>query len=405
LGFDTDNFRFRDKITDPSVRKAAQIADIAFSIYFSDVRALVRSGVEADIQSQIDDRLPNARQLAKSRRKHLILWSRAGDSLLDYGQSNLASLLQAIVTDPTQMSIGLPGMDSNSMSTTKFATLIHSMARDLSPIPLAAPFLLKGAFFPVFKVALTHIVASTPPGLSKEKFSIHVLKAAIECLKIRFIPWAPPHDAPGRPNRNPVWNNWMSLGAEDNNRHFIPQDDLAPEHALNRAAQNAQRSVMSKDYGAEWSTGDITLNNIKSIFKRTVRPSDWITPQPCSSYVLDTYEWVRDRFDPNKPLHGLALLVAIFMSRAIPDIFYPQNTPSFLEKARSRAATRALAREVKWTPKNKVKGMKDGSIFMSMFATFIIAIYEPESPLRIYMKNHGNAMGNDWTDKHSKLLP
>ena len=47
--------------------------------------------------------------------------------------------------------------------------------------------------------------------------------------------------------------------------------------------------------------------------------------------------------------------------------------------------------------------MTEPSIFLSMFSTFIAALYSEESPLRQDMKEKHGVMGTHWTDKHSML--
>jgi hypothetical protein len=39
-----------------------------------------------------------------------------------------------------------------------------------------------------------------------------------------------------------------------------------------------------------------------------------------------------------------------------------------------------------------------------MFATFIIALYDPNSPLRQYMAQHQDSLGDLWADKHSTFF-
>jgi hypothetical protein len=55
-----------------------------------------------------------------------------------------------------------------------------------------------------------------------------------------------------------------------------------------------------------------------------------------------------------------------------------------------------------WLPKSSKKGMSERTIFISMITTFIIAIYEPQSPLREHMREAAKGgLGDAWTEKYS----
>jgi hypothetical protein len=65
----------------------------------------------------------------------------------------------------------------------------------------------------------------------------------------------------------------------------------------------------------------------------------------------------------------------------------------------------AIYRNIDWVSRNK-KGMKKKSIFICMFTTFIIALYEPKSPLRIHIQNTPRmGLGDVWTEKHCAPIP
>jgi len=43
--------KFKAHFSDPTLRQAIGVADIAFAMFFNDVKAMVKAGVEADIAS------------------------------------------------------------------------------------------------------------------------------------------------------------------------------------------------------------------------------------------------------------------------------------------------------------------------------------------------------------------
>ncbi len=68
--------------------------------------------------------------------------------------------------------------------------------------------------------------------------------------------------------------------------------------------------------------------------------------------------------------------------------------------ADSKDDVRRIFADIDWISKSK-KGMADRAIFISMFTTFIIAIYEEDSPLRKHMDSaQRRGLGDVWTSKH-----
>ena len=397
------NDRFSDKIKDNDLRKCVVIAEVALLMYFRDVRQLVKVGVEADMKRAAEDSDEEecSEPVKVQRKKSLKKWLKNGNGILDYDDDNYATLLWAIATTPHDVAKGLPGMEGQRMTTAAFATKLYNMVMDRHNHALEAPVLAKGTFYPALTVAIQHI-RKWSTAKRRSAFVIEALRLATELLKIRFVPWKLPSSGRGHPNRVPVWNSWMSLGAanEVNDQRAIL---LRPEEALQRAALDAQRDAMARDVNVPWSTKGIQLTDLLRYLDSPMLPSDWAIPQQSTDYVKETYEYVSVCYDSKKPLHRLALLVGIVMSRSLPNIFAPIDTGArYLGRTTTRAETRQAVQGIPWVSKTKTKGMKDGSIFMSMFMTFVIGLYEAESPLRKYMKANQDSLGGPWTDKHSE---
>jgi hypothetical protein len=397
------NDRFSDKIRDADLRKCIVVAEVAFVMYFRDVRQLVKAGVEMDMKRVVEDSDSDdcSEQVKSQRKRNLKKWLKNGNGILDYEDDNYATLLRAVATTPHEIAKGLPGMEEQKMTTMAFATTLYNMVMDRHNHGLEAPVLAKGTFYPALTVAIQHIRKRSTTR-KQSAFAIEVLRLTTELLKIRFVPWKLPSSGRGHPNKVPVWNSWMSLGVanEVNEQRAIL---LRPEEALQRAALDAQRDAMARDVNVPWSAAAIQLTELLRYLDSPMLPSDWVIPQQSTDYVRETYEYVRGCYDRKKGVHRLALLVGIVMSRSLPNIFAPIDTGTrYLGGTTTQAETRQAVQRVPWISKAKTKGMKDGSIFMSMFMTFVIGLYETESPLRKYMKTHQDSLGNPWTDKHSE---
>jgi hypothetical protein len=134
-------------------------------------------------------------------------------------------------------------------------------------------------------------------------------------------------------------------------------------------------------------------------------PTDFTPPSlsPKDPYVDQTYQWVITHYDGTKHLHHLALLVAIIAASSIlPFLFLPKDSRPLFANADSPQRVREIYAQLDWEERKK-KGQKDKAIFIGMFTGFIIALYEPQSPLRKHMALSDNfALGEPWTAKHSQ---
>ena len=367
-------------------------------MFFNDVKAIVKVGVESEIAAMTNDDSPGSQTRLRERRKALKQWLSMGSGYLDYGDDNYANLLRIIVVDPQLIIRGLPGATTNEMSTTKFATLLYDMATNPNRNPVGVPILPKGTFWPSLQVVVDHIKFMAP--VDPPRFTINVLRLATDVLKIRFIPWKKHHEGPGRPSRTPVWNSWASLGASDPQKE-INSISLRPEEAIHKAALDAQEKAMDRDANASWRLDDLRLRNIKDVLKRESLPLDWTIPSQSTDYVLETYQYVRDIYDNRNEVHKLALIVSIILGFCLPNIHAPTDTYQLLSSETTKAGTRRKVQTLPWISKSKTKGSKESNIHVTMFATFIIAIYDSESPLQKYMAKHNGSLGDLWTNKHS----
>ena len=78
------------------------------------------------------------------------------------------------------------------------------------------------------------------------------------------------------------------------------------------------------------------------------------------------------------------------------------NFKSRFSKATTKTAVRNVYKDMDWIPKPR-KGLKEKSIIICMFTTFIIALYEEGSLLRMKMKLASRGgLGDPWTKKYCK---
>ena len=387
--------------------------------FFDDTKQLVSEGVRRDVELRISlaetpDSKKNATHRGKEREKALKKWL-ALDRPLAYGHMDdgetFESLVKAVIPFDKDISYGLPNFEAHAMAPSQFVRSLLDMSAPSTPTSKPssprAPVLARGSFLPMLKEAHRHllILSGVKDVNAQASFCSKIFSRMVDYLQIRFVPsyHQRPHPATcGAPSRKPVFNSWAQLGLPDSrSSRTIPQP---PPHlpSSERAAALALTNAIAADANAEWSTEDLTLATLHSVLQKTRLPVNYTLPKPAEvAYVDETYIWVRDTYDGTKPIHHLALLVGIITSFLLPNLFMPATVQkSTFSDARTNEAVRDLYATIPWVAKSK-KGMTDKRIFVSMVTTYIIALYEPTSPLRSSIAaSKKKGLGDSWTQKH-----
>jgi hypothetical protein len=389
------------------------ILEIALHAFFDDTRQLVADGVRADVEASIsaaasEDARKAAVRHGKDRKKSLKHWLSL-ETPLAYGQNDsketYQALLQAVVSNADNLVNGLPGLQPNSMAPMEFVNLLLGMSSPSSAAALSAPVMANGLFLPTLKDAHRSLLdlAGEEDPVARHSFVSKLFLRAVRHLCIHFVPFHLPNvNRPGAPYRKPVFNFWANLGLQDATRSLPTYRALPPPSTSQSAAAIALSSALATDSNAQWLEAQLSLASLRSILHKSHLPGDFRTPTLSGmKYVDDTYSWVRDAYDATRPLHHLALLIAIIASRLVPRLFLPKDINKETFRSAGPQQVQQIYNTIPWEfrPKN---GMTDKSIFVAMFATFIIALYEPGSPLRQHMLASGKGgLGDAWTKKHS----
>jgi hypothetical protein len=397
-----------------------RILEIAFHEFFTDTKQLVAEGVRKDINHRISEKpsgnsSSDLRRRSKDRESNLKLWLQL-EYPLAYGHNDphktFETLLQAVVVDKEDIVNGLPHMTLNAITPSALVSSLMAMSRPHFPAAPNAPIVSNGSFLPTLKLAhskLVRLAESNKP----DAFISDMFLRAIKHLDINYIPFhLPQTGARGAPMRKPVFNSWAYLGLQDTQapRPLPPPSD-APSFSES-AASIALTNILAHDANAEWSIRPLHIKNISSIINKTNLPKDFTTPSPGNeAYVDQTFNWVKGYYDYRNPLHHLALLVSLMVACLRPKLFLPtdRSIRSLFSNAKSNDKVREVYNSLPWINRrkdNSNRGLADETIIVSMFTTFIIALYEPQSPLRIYMKTSPRGgLGEAWTTKYCMLLP
>ena len=158
------------------------------------------------------------------------------------------------------------------------------------------------------------------------------------------------------------------------------------------AHQTSLRMVTPEPIGT-WSIMEVTLKTFHSVLHKTVLLNEHLVKggleeQGIEPYILEAFEYACSSYDPDNPLHLLALLASITCAGLLPIIFASdvdvrENRPAV--QAHFIGHIRTLA-WVKKANKNNGKGANDKEVFVHMLTWYIICHYDCESPSRIALE-------------------
>jgi hypothetical protein len=393
-----------------------RILEITFHEFLNDTKQLVADGVRKDIDHLInnpplDHNSAELHRRAKDRESNLKSWLKS-DNPLAYSHNDqikpFESLLQAVVPDKKNIVHGLPHIMLHALTPSALVSSLMAMSRPLFPAKPYAPVLSNGSFLPTLKLAHSKLIKLANND-NPDPFIKAMFLRVIKYLDIGFIPFHLPRTgAPGAPNKKPVYNSWAYLGLRDLDAPIpLPPPSNAPSFSQ-AAASIARTNILAHDSNAAWSIHPLQLTDIPSIVHKAHLPTDYATPSLAKEpYVNDTFQWVKQAYDHRKPLHHLALLVSLIVTCLRPKLFLPTDPSisSLFTPADTKDKVRQVYNSLPWVNKKKdTKGLSDETILVSMFTTFIIALYEPASPLRIHMQSSSRGgLGDAWRTKYSTL--
>jgi hypothetical protein len=388
-------------------RQSLMAADIAVRTFIVDVRRLVQDGVEGDTKSDVDGHDESAKQVALNRRKNLALWSKS-KLPLSYDGDTYLWLIRAIIR-PTEM-FGLPEADGPHVSLQEIAERFYDMGKE-SPMGVQAPVVGKGTFMSVIHIGIQYMQDNMPQlePQGKRRQIIRLLAVILKEHQVHHVPWSPnPSNGSGSSTRKVTWKVWKHTGGEKGNTEMGLTSLADEDEKLDILHRNIVSQRKLNDPTGEWSALDYTIGTLHKVLDKKQRPDDWKTQNAGLGTVMDavvtgTYQWVDEHLNLHKPIHHLAIILAIMISKILPSVDKPRSPPASMGRG-SEAVTQAV-RDSPWSSnQSSRKGTSSPLPFLVMFSTYIIALAEADSPLRRNMATSQNSMGESWTSKHGRFF-
>ncbi|KAG2090773.1 uncharacterized protein F5147DRAFT_780230 [Suillus discolor] len=390
-----------------NLRHAIIIALVALQVYIADVKTLVTKAVTVACSDMEAEDGGDGELHAAGRRKGLRKWL-ATTHPLGYADKGYEYLVSCVHPKSTDHHEGLPNPTNVKLSVHDFAQLICNMSRKTDPVPVAAPLISGGCSTPVFRVALVHMRKYAPKDspTHADKFLHDAFIVAANHLHINNVPWHRPAGPRGRRSRKPVFDSWVNLGKAVD-LQAIKRNHTQSGNAAAEASQRAQAA----DSRAAWSADSITLQSLPDYILRSRLPDEFSLEsidladnsssdgqEPSSREI---YEWVFANFNINKPLHQIALIAGIYVSRIIPDIFWANSDKPKAHTVADHIALTNAIRALPWKPNaSGRKGCKLPQQFIAMVPAYILAVYDEKSPLRIHCDKR-KSFPKPWNAKNS----
>jgi hypothetical protein len=311
-------------LTPPTFRLAVIVAEIALRVFVADVQTFIADTIHAEIDKDLalHDNTPNEGH--KRRIKALKKWTKARLPL-SYDENAYEHLVVVLVANENDFGQGLPMSRRKEISIQEFARLLYSMGKPESPGPIVAPLIKKGSFPAINSVAISHIIlyAGSNELKVQEHFTVNALITAANALKIQYVPWSRDHIGTGRPSTKPVHDVWISLGKTSTPVEAVTRN---PMNQLQEATARAMRN----DTRSPWILSELKLSELQEMFNKSLKPLDWDIKyaslnQMTDQIVRETYKWVNNNLNPQKPTHQLALIVAAIIAKLAPKISWPND--------------------------------------------------------------------------------
>lgn len=385
-----DSELYKDVIRSSRTRYAINIAHLGISAWLQDLKLLVEAGALASI-----DRADPAVHYTQLRQDSFQQFA-AMSHLLAFVAKSYNVVVRTVVEDHTNIPGGLPGCDRRLSTVVLAQLLVKEASNTVTP----TPYVSYGSGQPAMRVVIEYL---TQLGNGNIDWPAGCIARALNLVKIKFLPWKGGQGSRGAPSRTSKWNQFISLStAADNESLRVLAVD--PEEQIIIASQSAEDAFLRSDPSRDWSFTNTPLSQLADLLIFTSLPTDWDIPSGFTGILLKTYQWIQINYNPNKPSHLMAIIIAFIVGHSTPLVGFNMDYAKRVLKDKDWTESSIIAREIPWIiPLKKQRGGRGGPIMSTMLMAMIIALYDPKSPLNedlVQKKTH--SLGNDWTSQHGK---
>lgn len=397
---------------EPIMVTSFSIALHALHLLINDWQTMITSLVKKECDAAERTGEPGKVQHAERRRKVLKEWLQSDQPFAwsPRGISEHVTYKQiiAILNDDHSSVPKALCESSTSLTYDMLARCLCSM--DRTGLNVSAPVPHGGAFIGALPLALDlfHIKARAipeiiPTGVALAEMAFSTM---LRRMKIELVPWHKEMTTAGRRMRAVSTKAWLLMSTTPSSS-MVP---FSPQEVQEQQLSQVVANIASHDPSAPWSVPTV-LSDMGVLWRKMSLPREWSLENASSqssahtddgAHIHETYKYVAEKYDGNLWWHHMALVWAILFSRVPPNLFPPKDYP--YESLSSAADITQQIRNVPWVATGKSRGgVSEWKPFIPLLSTSIIALLDADSPLRVYMCAHKDAMGSSWTNKHGVL--
>ena len=400
---------------DPHAHRLVIMSDVVIQAFVKDVLAFVREQLDTEISALLKDRTHDDHKWAVRRQKSYKQWKKS-EYPLDYGEdkSTLADLVHLVSPTQEDIRLGLPRSAANSISIEDFVDRIIKWAGSEIRTP-RAPLWSRGACPYILRTVLSE-VHRILHNYSPEERDIEfrrVLVARLAVLKVRFVPDAAVNPSGlGAPSHKLSLHAWTTLGAAPSARVLDSHNAMSHAERLQIELQASATQAQLNDCRASWSIQTAIIEDFLPLLDRRVLPEEWSMDRAlfkAKPFTQQVYDWANQRFLTNQHhwTCQLALVLAFFLTKVAPAVFFPHDPPESVKANIRNASPKnpkaciSAVRSLGWikSTANDKKGFGDKGLYYTQAAVVILAWMDESSPLRMELAKSAPDL-RDWNSKH-----
>ena len=391
-------------------------------MYIQESVDLVAEAVKKRFNEKAKGTSQEAKQEAKRLKNDLIKWKALVDPLAyspggQIGNRTLDLVIRLVVANVEDMQFGLNlAKPKSSMTYHEFGYRFYAMGRRSNPDAIGAPLRPKGPTASLLPLAVKRLVAIGSCTTATE--SMYVTDIFAHCasvMRIHFIPWHSGSLTGQRRTLLPRHDHWLIL---DKARGKIPATAIAVVKKANptSASQQGSQYMTTNNSNTPW-TAHAPLSEIPNMKKKINLPYDWSQENASikqakktkGQMIQKTYQWFEDNYDGRQWKHKLAIVFAILFSRIIPNVYTDPDERGEVKDAMMTTENveelTSLVRRLSWVDTKRASGSKGSATrlpFVTTVSTYILAMMDERSPVRVDMQAKKGVVDASWSHKHGE---
>ncbi|KAF9219655.1 hypothetical protein BS17DRAFT_821483 [Gyrodon lividus] len=233
-------------------------------------------------------------------------------------------------------------------------------------------------------------------------FCAQAISYACYALKINHIPWSRnPTGRVGAQSSTIIHDVQLNLSTHPPPPSSPTTSYFTRDQSTHALAICSSEKVQASNPRGEWSALDVELLTFHSVLHKLVPPMEFdidnATLGKVSDYITKAYNHSKTSFNGTQPLHQLAIIVTIAMAGLLLNAFPPDCLSALANPSQYKSFLHSLL----WVICINCGGITNPQPFIVMVITFIINMFDLDSPICKCLTSSPTPGIDNWTTKHS----